>query len=448
MTQQRNFTTGSVSKTLVRFTVPIVLTLLLQTLYSAVDLLIVGQFSTVSDVSGVTIGSQALTLLTGLCTGLAMGSTVLIGRKIGENDQDGAASVIQNSVVLFGGVALASMLVLLFGNNLLVSLLKTPTDAVAQTSRYLFVCTLGIPMIFAYNVLGSVFRGLGDSKTPLIAVTIACISNIFLDLLLVAGFNLGATGAAIATVIAQGISVVASVLIVKSNYFKFEKGKTNFHCIAQIFNIGLPIAIQSVLTTFSFVVLTVIVNQYNSVSFSAAVGVSEKLCGFIMLIPLAFGHSIAAYVAQNMGAGQLDRAKKSLYIGIAYSLSYGIIMAFLAFFYGDTLARVFTSDAAVLLSAKDYLRSYAFDTALVPIFFCMSGFFNGCGKTTFVMLQGVLSAIFMRIPLAYLFSLLYPASLFHIGLGTPITTFIQIFICLYYYKRIMRKSQLLCVSAT
>ncbi len=447
MTNEQTLTQGGVLKSLLRFTTPIVFTLLLQTLYSAVDLLIVGQFSSVSNVSGVTIGSQALTLLTGLCTGLAMGSTVLIGRKVGENDTDGAATVIQNSVVLFGGVAAVSMLALLLGNNLLVSLLKTPTDAVAQTESYLFVCTLGIPMIFAYNVLGSVFRGLGDSKTPLIAVVIACIANILLDFLLVAGFGMGATGAAIATVIAQGISVAACLIIVKSNYFTFAKGRTNLRCIAHIFGIGLPIAIQSVLTSFSFVVLTVIVNQYDSVSFSAAVGVSEKLCGFIMLVPLAFGQSIAAYVAQNLGAGQLGRAKQSLAIGIGCSLSYGLVMALLAFFCGDTLARVFTQDAAVLLAAKDYLRSYAFDTALVPIFFCMSGFFNGCGKTTFVMLQGVLSAIFMRIPLAYLFSLLYPASLFHIGLGTPITTFVQIFICFYYYKRIMRKSQLLVAGA-
>lgn len=438
MQDDQKLITGSVNQTLVRFTVPIILTLLLQTLYGAVDLFIVGQFSTVSDVSGVTIGSQLMNLLTSLCTGLAMGSTVSIGRKIGAQDPKGASTVIQNTVVLFGAIATFCVVCLLIGNQLIVRLLQTPTDAFSQTSSYLFVCSLGIPMIFAYNVLGSVFRGLGDSKTPLVAVAIACVCNIFLDLLLVAGLGMGATGAAIATVIAQSISVLACVLIVKSNYFSFAGFQINFACIREIFGIGLPIGIQSVLTNFSFVILTVIVNQYNSVSYSAAVGISEKLCGFIMLIPIAFSQSIAAYVAQNLGAHQPERAKKALYISIAYSFSYGLVMAIITYFRGEILASAFTSNPEVLLAAKDYLRSYAFDSVLVPIIFCLSGFFSGCGKTTFVMLQGVLSSIFLRAPLAYLFSVLFPASLFHIGLGTPITSATQIFVVLAYYRHVSK----------
>ncbi len=441
MNTNNNFTTGNVRSSLLRFTIPIMFTLLLQTLYSAVDLLIVGQFSSVADVTGVTVGSQVLTLLTGLCTGLAMGSTVLIGRRIGEKNEAGARTVIQSTVVLFSAVALCAVVGLLVCNTSLVSLLQTPTDAISQTSSYLFFCTLGIPMIFAYNVLGSVFRGLGDSKTPLIAVSVACVCNILLDLLFVAVFSLGATGAAIATVIAQGISVVISLRIAKGGYFSFQNFKVDVSCVREIFVIGLPIGIQSVLTSFSFLILMVIVNQYDLVSASAAVGVCEKLCGFIMLIPIAFMQSIAAYVAQNLGANELGRAKQAMRIGLTYSLSFGVVMAFFAFFHGTLLAQIFTSSAEVLDYAEAYLRSYALDTALVPIYFCFTGFFNGHGKTTFVMLQGVLGALFLRIPLAYCFSLLYPASLFHIGLGTPLTTFVQIFICIAYYKHIMKEHE-------
>ncbi len=437
--KQNTLTTGSVQKSLVKFTVPIMLTLFLQTLYGAVDLLIVGQFSTVANVTAVTTSSQVMQLLTGVCTGLAMGSTIIIAQKIGENQKEQVGKVISNTVVFFAGVSVICTVLFILLNTQLVAWLQAPTEAITQTADYLFYCSLGIPMIFAYNVLGSVFRGLGDSKTPLIAVAIACVTNILLDLLLVAVFDMGATGAAIATIIAQGLSVVICLYIIRGNNVPWGGFTVCKKYVWRIVTLGTPIAMQSLLTGLSFVIITVIVNSYNNVTYSAGVGISEKLCGFIMLIPIAFMQSISAYVAQNIGANKPERAHKAFYIGTTYSFVFGAVMAVLSFWGGEYLALLFTQDVAVIDATAIYLKAYAFDTLQVPVIFCLMGFFNGYGKTTFVMIQGVLGAILLRVPFAYGMSVLFPGSLLHLGLSIPLSTFIQTSFCVIYYLLFMRK---------
>ncbi len=433
MKRNINLTEGSVCKTLLLFTVPVMLSLFLQTMYGAVDLLIVGQFSAVADVTGVTIGSQNMQLLTSVCTGLAVGTTVLIGRRIGEGNNDAVEGIISNTVIIFAVFSVVAMALLLIFKNQLLTLLKTPTEAILQTGNYIFYCTLGIPLIFAYNVLGSVFRGLGDSKTPLIAVTIACFCNIVLDLIFVAVLKMGSAGAAIATVLSQGISVIICIMMMKKSTLKIKKFTYNIHTIKRIIAIGAPIALQSVLTNLSFVVITVIVNQYDNVIFTASVGVAEKMVVFIMLIPIAFMQSLGAYVTQNIGAGKPERASKALKLSLTFSMIFGIIMAVTTFINGGALASIFNKNPEVIKSTAEYMKAYAFDTFFVTIMFCMIGYFNGLGKTTFVMIQGVLGAVMLRIPLCYLFSVLFPMSIFHIGLGTPISTLIQDIVCIIYF---------------
>ncbi len=434
---------GSVTKSLVSFTVPILLALFLQILYGSVDMLIVGNFGTVSDVSGVSTGSQLMNTITSICTGFAMGATILIGQKIGQGQKRDVASIIFNSVAIFLAMAVLITITILVLLPKIVPMLNTPVDAIEETTQYLLYCAIGIVMIFSFNILGSIFRGLGDSKTPLIAVGIACFFNIVGDLVLVAVFKMGAGGAAIATVLAQTLSVIICIIIIykKTSLLpKFEKSDLKLHAknIKRILILGAPVALQSGIVSISFLMITVVVNQFGVV-FSASVGVTEKLTGIIMLIPIAFMQSMSVFVAQNYGASKISRAKKGMFVGMFISLAFGTVMFFFSFFAGDVLIRIFSSDEAVISEATQYLKAYAFDTILVAVMFCMTGYFSGCGKTLFVMIQAIVGAVGIRLPLTILLSEITPVSLFTIGLSTPIATAIQIVMCMVYYFMINKK---------
>lgn len=437
MKKDNSLVQGNIALALVKFTLPIICTLFLQTMYATVDLLIISLFSSVADVSAVSTCSLLMTTITALCTGLAMGTTILLGQKIGEKKQDEVFPIIINSVIMFMGIALVIMLYLLIFDDATLSLLNTPDDAWNPAKDYLFFCTLGIPMIFAYNILGSIFRGLGDSKTPLIAVIVAATINVVLDLVLIAGLNFGAKGAAIATVVAQTLSVIICIFIViKKKIFNFEGAFTDFKFntayLKRVLLLGAPIALQSVLTSVSFLFITVTVNKFGTV-YSAAVGLSEKLSGIMMLIPLSFMQSMSVFSAQNFGAGEYKRAKKGLFIGIGISFIGCAIMGVFAIVTPEILIGMFSKDLEVIDAAALYLQGYAIDCFLVPFLFCFVGYFNGCGKTVFVMAQGIIGAIAIRTPLTYLFSMIEPLSLFTIALATPSATLFQIIMLFAYY---------------
>ncbi|MFI3263255.1 MAG: MATE family efflux transporter, partial [Rikenellaceae bacterium] len=336
---------GGVAKTLVTFTVPILFALFLQVMYGAIDMFIVGNFAQINDVSAVSTGSQLINFLTSVCAGFAMGTTILIGQKKGEKKEEEIGAIIVNSVVLFCGISLLVMIIMILSGDIIVAGMNTPEVALKQTKGYIFYSAIGVPMIFAYNVLGSIFRGLGDSKTPLLAVAIACVANIIGDLVLVAYFGLGASGAAIATVLAQSISVIISIYIIrKRSLFNYQINlrafKLNKEYIRRVIILGVPVALQSGLTALSFLFVMLVVNKFGVV-FSAAVGVTEKLVSSIILIPMAFMQSISVFVAQNFGAQDFYRTKRGLKIGMVICITAGFLMAYLSFFYGDTLIGIF-----------------------------------------------------------------------------------------------------------
>ncbi len=435
--------TGNVAISLIKFTIPILIAMTIQMMYTSVDMMIVGRFGSVADVSGVASAGQLTNLVTTICTGLATGTTIYIGHKIGQKKENEIGSIIVNSVVIFMIMALILMTILLVFKQDAISILNTPQESIQQTSDYLFFASLGIPAIFAYNVLGSIFRGIGDSKTPMIAVGISSVINIILDLVFVAQLNMGAGGAALATVIAQMMSVVLSIIIIrKKSSFPYEINLTNFKLdkahIKKVIKLGFPVALQSTLVKVSFLIMTIIINQFGVV-FSASVGLSEKIIGIIMLVPVAFMQSLSVYVAQNYGSKEYKRAKEALFWSILISLTYGIIMGIFAYVRGDIFAKIFSSDEEVIYQTSVYLKSYAIDALLVPIMFSLTGYFNGCGKTIFVMIQAVTSALLIRVPLAYMFSLITPTSLFVIGLATPMATAFQIVVCVGYYIFTNRK---------
>ena len=431
--KENNFTEGPILGPLIRFALPVLFALFLQSMYGAVDLMVVGKFAESSDVSAVATGSQMMFTVTGIVASFAMGTTILLGQQIGEGKSAEGGKTIGASIFLFliaGAVVTAALLT---GGNALAKIMHAPEEAFSATVTYLRICGGGALVIIAYNLIGSIFRGIGDSKTPLISVAIACIFNIFGDLLLVAVFKMGTAGAAIATVAAQAISVVLSFLIIRKKQLPFAFSasmiRPDKNRSVRICRLGIPIAVQDLLVGISFLIIQAIVNSLGVVP-SAGVGVAEKVCGFIMLVPMAFMQSLSAFVAQNIGAAKYGRAERTLRIGIGLSFAAGLVMAWLSFFHGTWLAGLFTKDSAVAFAAAEYLKAYAIDCMLTPVFFCFIGFYNGIGLTTFVMLQGIISAFCVRVPVSFLMSRRVPVSLFHIGLATPASSMLQIVMCL------------------
>ena len=443
--RQNSFTEGKILGPLVRFMLPVLFALCLQAMYGAVDLMVVGWFGAAAEVSAVSTGSQIMQTITGVITGLAMGTTIVLGQKLGQKRGDEAGDVIGASIWLFAGVAVAITAIMLAVASPFAALMQAPAEAFDQTVAYVRICSAGAVFIVAYNVLGSVFRGLGDSKTPLLAVGVACVCNIAGDLLFVAVFKMAAAGAALATVLAQALSVVLCVLVVKKRGLPFPFGRQNVRphkpLALRVLKLGAPIALQDALVSASFLVILAIVNGLGLIA-SAGMGVAEKLCGFIMLVPSAFSQSLSAFVAQNVGAGQPRRASRATLYGMLLSFAVGVVMAWLTFFHGDVLARIFAGDSPdVVAAAADYLKAYAIDAMLVSFLFCFIGYYNGCGLTRFVMVQGLCGAFGVRIPVSFLMSRWQPVTLFHVGLATPCSTVVQIVLCVGYFMWMRKKEQ-------
>lgn len=409
MSKVKDFTDGKIFSPLVKFIISIFAALFLQTMYGAVDLLIVGRFGNAADVSDVSTGSQIMQVITLTITGLAMGITILIGQKLGQGKKKYAGNVVGSGISIFVVIAIILTVVFVTFAPSVASFMNAPAEAFDGTSTYIRICCAGAVFIVAYNLIGGIFRGLGDAKTPLMTVFIACVANILGDLVFVGIFNMAAAGAALATVLAQAISVILSLIIIAKRGlpFEFSLKSIKFHkgLTSQIIKFGAPIALQELLVQISFLVIVMIGNAMGIVP-SAGMG-----------------------VAQNYGAGKYDRAKKALLCAIGTSLCCGVCMFFLAFFKGDILASIFSTDHEVILAAWDYLKSYAIDCFFTAFLFCMIGFLNGCGKTTIVMIQGIVGAFLVRIPVAYVMSKIEPVSLFRVGLATPSSTIVQIIIC-------------------
>ena len=429
MNQSKNdFTQGSILKKLVAFMLPILGALVLQAAYGAVDLLVVGRFGTTAGLSAVSTGSQVLNLVTFVITQLAMGITVLIARYLGEKRPEQIGPAIGGSSIVFAVITAVLFVVLVCFARPISTLMQAPAEAVDKTAGYVRICGAGIFFIVAYNLLSAVFRGMGDSKSPLLFVAVACVVNIFGDLLLVAVFHMDADGAAIATVLAQAVSVVFAVLLLIKRGLPFKIAKTDFRMNAQCrqaFRIGLPLALQEALTQVSFLALCAFVNRLG-LEASSGYGVACKIVNFAMLVPSALMQSMASFVSQNVGAGNEARARKSMYTGIAVGGVIGCIVFFAVLLKGDVLTGLFTTDAAVISHGFDYLKGFAPETIVTAVLFSMIGYFNGHNQTVWVMTQGLVQTLLVRLPLAYIMSIQPNANLTGIGLAAPIATVVGI----------------------
>lgn len=428
MNDKADFTQGSILKKLVFFMLPVLGALILQAAYGAVDLLVVGRFGSTSGLSAVSTGSQVLNLVTFVVIQFAMGITVLIARYLGEKKPQQIGAVIGGAVVVFALISIGLFIIMVCFARPISILMQAPTEAVDLTSQYVRICGSGIFFIVAYNLMSAIFRGLGDSKSPLLFVLVACIVNVIGDLFFVAVLHKDAAGAAVATVMAQALSVVFAVILLLKKELPFVIKKSNFRFNLQckkFLKIGLPLALQECLTQLSFLALCAFINRLG-LEASSGYGVACKIVNFAMLVPSALMQSMASFVSQNVGAGKTKRAKKSMFTGIGVGLTVGFFVFLLVLFKGDMLAGFFSTDAGVVQKGYDYLKGFALETIVTAVLFSMVGYFNGNNKTLWVMAQGLIQTLLVRLPLAYFMSIQPNASLTKIGLAAPISTIVGI----------------------
>ena len=440
---KNNFTEGNILKKLSLFMLPVLGALILQAAYGAVDLLVVGRFGSTAGLSAVSTGSQLMNLVTFMVTQLAMGATVLIARYLGEKKPERIGAVLGGATVVFAILATVLFVLLVFFAHPIAVLMQAPSEALGLTTRYVRICGMGIFFIVAYNMLAAIFRGLGDSKSPLLFVLVACLINIAGDLLFVAGFKMDAAGAAIATVMAQAVSVALAIFILLKKDLPFTLKKSDFRLNPQcrkFLQVGLPLALQEVLTQASFLALCAFVNRLGLTA-SSGYGVASKIVSFAMLIPSALMQSMASFVAQNVGASKPKRAKQAMFTGMGIGLVFGCAVFALVMLKGDVLAGIFSTDAEVVQKGFEYLKGFAPETILTAILFSMLGYFNGNNKTVFVMIQGLVQTLLVRLPMSYLMSIQPNASLTKIGLAAPVSTLVGVLLNTAFYLYFTRSQQ-------
>ncbi len=438
---ERNLTTGSVFKNIVIFSLPYFLSYFLQTLYGLADLFIIGQYEGVASTTAVSIGSQVMHMLTVMIVGLAMGTTVSIGRAVGAGDKKRVSACVGNTVTLFMLVSLAMTAVLILLVRPIVSVMSTPEEAVEGTVSYLVICFAGIPLITAYNIISSIFRGMGDSKSPMYFIAVACAANIALDYLFMGAMSLGPAGAALGTTLAQAVSVLTALIAIR-RHSSISLSKSDLRpqsgVMSQILSIGVPVALQDGLIQIAFILITVIANR-RGLTDAAAVGIVEKFISFVFLVPSSMLSTVSALGAQNLGAGKPERARQTLWYSIAIAAGFGVLVSVLIQFIAEPVVGLFTHDEAVITAGGPYLRGYIFDCLFAGVHFCFSGYFCACGRSMISFIHNISGVTLVRVPGAYFMSKMFPATLLPMGLATAAGSVLQVFICIAAYRIIRRR---------
>lgn len=441
---ERNLTTGSVFKTLISFSLPFLLSYFLQTLYGMADLFIIGQFCQVDSTTAVSIGSQVMHMLTVVIVGLAMGSTVLIGRAVGAGKKSEVSAAIGNTVTLFLTLSAAGAAGLLLAVDNITAVMSTPAEAVPGTVAYLTICFIGIPFITAYNIISSIFRGMGDSKSPMYFVAVACVVNILLDLLFIGGMGMGPAGAALGTALSQTFSVIVALIVIRRRKTGISLSGADLHprrsIMTSLLKIGIPVALQDGFIQVAFLVITIIANR-RGLSDAAAVGVVEKIIGILFLVPSTMLSTVSALSAQNIGAGKHDRVRRTLGYAVCLTVVFGIASSVIMMFCADSVVGLFTDDARVMQLGGQYMRGYVWDCIFAGIHFSFSGYFCAYGYSGISFLHNILSIICVRIPVAYFGSMYFADTLFPMGLASPAGSALSVVICLIAFAWLNKRHQ-------
>ena len=441
---ERDLTKGSVFQNIIVFSLPYLLSYFLQTLYGMADLFIVGQFHGVDSITAVSVGSQVMHMLTVMIVGLAMGATVTIGKAVGARQPEKASLTVGNTIVIFMGLSVVIMLLLLLLVKPIVAAVSTPQEAVSGTIMYLMVCFIGIPFITAYNIISSIFRGLGDSKSPMYFIAVACVANILLDYLFIGVFHLGAMGAALGTTLAQMVSVMVALTIIvkRKTGILLQKGdfKLQPDIIGQILKIGIPIAVQDGFIQIAFMVITVIANQ-RGLNDAAAVGIVEKIIGVVFLVPSTLLSAVSALSAQNIGAGKHERAEATLRYAIIMAAAFGLVISVIVQFTGSSIVGIFTEDRQVILLGNQYLKAYIWDCMFAGIHFSFSGYFCACGLSGISFLHNALAIVLVRVPGAFLASKYFADTLYPMGMAAPAGSLLSVIVCVIAFIWIKKTSK-------
>ena len=439
-----DLTTGNIKKTVVRFALPYLAATFLQMFYGLVDLFVVGLYDPATTSNAVSIGAQVMHFLTVMIVGFALGATVGIGQCVGEKDYKRASKMTGTTICIFALIAAVLMTVLLVFVDGVTALMLTPAEAVSETTEYLTVCFAGLPLIIAFNVIAGICRGYGDSKSPLFFVGIACAVNIGLDFLFIGAMDMGAFGAALGTVCGQGVSVVTALIYIgvrKLGYLKTHRDIRLFRNeLSVITKVGFPIFAQEALIQLAFVLIMIIANSRGMVD-SVSVGVVEKFLGFTFLVPNSFLSAISAITAQNYGAGRPERAREALRFAILINLIWAVAVCVLCELFPGAVIGVFRREPEIIAAGTAYLRSYIIDIIFACVHFCFSGYFNGSSHSGITFLHNILSALIIRIPGAYILSMMYPESLFPMGCASPAGSAFSVVICLFFYYRLRKKEE-------
>lgn len=441
---ERDLTKGSVFQNIIVFSLPYLLSYFLQTLYGMADLFIVGQFHGVDSITAVSVGSQVMHMLTVMIVGLAMGATVTIGKAVGARQPEKVSITVGNTIVIFMGLSVVIMLLLLLLVKPIVAAVSTPQEAVSGTIMYLMVCFIGIPFITAYNIISSIFRGLGDSKSPMYFIAVACVANILLDYLFIGAFHLGAMGAALGTTLAQMVSVMVTLTIIvkRKTGILLQKGdfKLQPDIIGQILKIGIPIAVQDGFIQIAFMVITVIANQ-RGLNDAAAVGIVEKIIGVVFLVPSTLLSAVSALSAQNIGAGKHERAEATLRYAIIMAAAFGLVISVIVQFTGSSIVGIFTEDRQVILLGNQYLKAYIWDCMFAGIHFSFSGYFCACGLSGISFLHNALAIVLVRVPGAFLASKYFADTLYPMGMAAPAGSLLSVIVCVIAFIWIKKTSK-------
>lgn len=442
----RSLTTGSIIKTIVNFSLPFLISYFLQVFYGMADLFIIGQLKGVDSTTAVSIGSQVLYMFTVIIVGLTMGTTVLIGKAVGGQKYELTSKIVGNTITVFLVVSCVMTIILSALAHKIAIIMSTPPEAFSQTVIYLQICFAGIPFITAYNVISAIFRGFGDSKSPMYFILIACIANIILDYIFIGIMDYGAKGAALGTIISQGISVLVSSSLIfnhKTNIkFSLNDFKLKKEMISELINIGVPVALQNGLIQVAFIVITVIANRRGLYD-AAAVGIVEKIMGILFLIPQTLLAVMPVLTAQNIGAGKFKRAKLTLYYSSTIAVCWGVIIAICVQFVAPDLIRLFVKNTQVVQAGAQYIRAYILDCVLAGIHFCLSGYFYACGLSIISFAHNFISIVCVRIPVAYYASLHFQDTLYPMGLASPIGSLLSVCICVSVFMWLNKHSQML-----
>lgn len=440
---EKKLTSGSVLKNIVYFSLPFLLAYFLQVLYGLADLFIIGQFDTVASITAVSIGSQVMHMLTVMIVGLTMGSTVCIAQAVGADNKKQISQTIGNTAILFVAVSIFATVALAFFVDPLVAIMYTPQESVSGTASYLFICFLGIPFITAYNVISAIYRGLGDSKSPMYFVAVACVINIVLDYIFIGAMHLGPIGAALGTTFSQAVSVILA-LVMFTRKKNILPGKEDFQIsrfiMGKLLRIGLPVSLQDGFVQIAFIAITIIANR-RGLNDAAAVGIVEKIIGFLFLVPSSLLSSVSALCAQNIGAQKPERAIQTLRYAIYMAAGFGLMVSIITQFVSEPVVNLFTSDRTVIVMGGEYLRGYIWDCMLAGIHFCFSGYFCACGRSELSFMHNMITLFFARIPGVYLASAMYPHTLFPMGLVTAAGSLVSVIICLIAFAWLQRQSK-------